>query len=63
MIGHEDAPMRVPVNINAWRWPIVVDQVACGECRERLPVAPLTALSEVAEALSDHAQHCRAFST
>jgi len=58
----EDTMPRVPVDMNAYRWPIRADRIECGECNDRLPLAPLTALSEIADALTEHARACRAFS-
>ncbi|RQX13533.1 hypothetical protein DLJ58_03690 [Micromonospora arida] len=62
MVGEEDAPARVPVDAGAWRWPVRADRIECGECSERMPVAPLTALTEIADALAEHTRVCRAFS-
>ncbi|MGC4889027.1 hypothetical protein [Micromonospora sp. DT227] len=53
--------MRVPVNINAWRWPTRIDRLECAECGSALPVHRLTALSELAEAIEDHAGACVGF--
>lgn len=62
MVGEDGAPARIAADAGAMRWHVRVDRIECGECSERMPVAPLTALTEIAEALSDHAARCRAFS-
>ncbi|SCE77750.1 hypothetical protein GA0070216_10249 [Micromonospora matsumotoense] len=54
----EEKPIRVPVNIDAWRWPKWVDRAECGECGEALPVERLTALATLADAVGDHAGKC-----
>ncbi|MDG4784610.1 hypothetical protein O7626_01440 [Micromonospora sp. WMMD1102] len=60
VIGREELPMRVPVNIDAWRWPLRTDgPVECGECREVLLVERFTALSELAEAVECHTARCQ----
>ncbi|MFG3558816.1 hypothetical protein ACGGAQ_31025 [Micromonospora sp. NPDC047557] len=57
----EEKPMQVPVNVDAWRWPFQTERIECGECGDVLPVERFTALSEVAETLTDHASRCRVF--
>lgn len=60
MIGGEDLPLVVPVNIDAWRWPLRTDgAIGCGECGETLPMERHTELSELAEAVEQHAASCR----
>ncbi|MDG4802281.1 hypothetical protein [Micromonospora sp. WMMD980] len=58
MVGEEDAPARVPVAVavGAMRWPIRVQRMECGEA---LSLGWLTALSELADAIGDHAPACR----
>ena len=55
----EDKPLRVPVDINGWRWPLWVGRVECGECGEVVAVERCSALSELAEAIELHASRCR----
>jgi hypothetical protein len=63
MVGEDGGiPVRVPVDVGAWRWPIRADRIGCGECGDVLLLAPLTALTEVADALTEHARVCRVFS-
>ncbi|MDG4755512.1 hypothetical protein O7630_31705 [Micromonospora sp. WMMD718] len=58
----EEKPLQVPVNVDTWRWPIRLDRTECGECGDALGAPRFTALSEVAEAVAEHAARCRAFS-
>ncbi|MGC4772479.1 hypothetical protein ACLQ25_26330 [Micromonospora sp. DT44] len=57
----EEKPMQVPVNVDAWRWPIRTERIECGECGDALPVERFTALSELAQTLSEHGSRCRVF--
>lgn len=58
MMERDERPVRVPVSLDAWRWPVRIGDLVCGECDVTLRIHQFTAMSELAAAIEKHALVC-----
>lgn len=55
----EDGEPRVAVGLDTMRWPLRASLIKCAECYLTLFEGGITELSELAEAVADHAPKCQ----